>query len=75
MRAPATPPRAAHAVIARILDAAELLGRHPNIGHPGRARGTYEWVVRNTPYILVYTVDADENLLVVAAVFHGAQDR
>jgi len=68
-------PRAAHSVIERILDAAELLGRHPYIGHTGRARSTYEWVVRNTPYVVVYTIDPDENLLVVVAVFHGAQNR
>jgi len=68
-------PRAAHAVIERILDSTELLGRNPYIGHAGRAHGTYEWVVRNTPYIVVYTVDPNENLLVVVAVFHGAQDR
>lgn len=68
-------PRAAAAVIERILDATELLGRHPHIGHAGRARSTHEWVVRGTPYIVVYEIAPDGDLLIVLAVFHGAQDR
>ena len=64
-------PRAAQSVIDRILDSTELLGRNPYVGHVGRAPDTYEWAVRGTPYIVVYTVDPDENLLVVIAVFHG----
>jgi len=68
-------PRAAASVIDRILDSTELLGRNPHIGHAGRAPGTYEWVVRNTPYIVVYAIDETDDLLMVIAVFHGAQDR
>lgn len=68
-------PRAAQSVVDRILDSAELLGRNPRIGHAGRAPDTYEWVVRGTPYVVVYTVDETESFLVVVAVFHGAQDR
>lgn len=35
-------PRAADAVIERILASADRLGRFPYMGHPGRARETYE---------------------------------
>lgn len=68
-------PRAADAVIDRILASADRLGRFPYMGHPGRVRGTYEWVVPGLPYILVYQVRAEDDLVSVDAVFHGAQDR
>jgi toxin ParE1/3/4 len=68
-------PRSADAVIARILESAERLGRFPYLGHAGLVAGTHEWVVPGLPYIVIYHVfDADE-LVAVTAVFHGAQDR
>jgi hypothetical protein len=45
------------------------------MGHAGRARGTLEWVVPGLPYILVYEVNDADDLLVITAVFHGAQNR
>ena len=68
-------PRSADAVIDRILESADRLGRLPYMGHVGRAPGTYEWAVPGLPYILVYEVHAADDLVAVAAVFHGAQDR
>ncbi len=68
-------PGAADSVINRILEAAERLGHLPYIGHAGKARGTYEWVVRGLPYIVVYKIDSEENEVQIVAVFHGAQDR
>ena len=65
----------ANAVIERILESAERLGRFPYVGHSGRARGTYEWVIPGLPYILVYQVREDEDLISVDAIFHGAQER
>jgi toxin ParE1/3/4 len=38
-------PRSAEAVVDRILESAERLGRFPYTGHLGRAPGTYEWVI------------------------------
>jgi plasmid stabilization system protein ParE len=35
-------PRAADAVIDRILASADRLGRFPYMGHPGHVKGTYE---------------------------------
>jgi toxin ParE1/3/4 len=35
--------------------------------------GTYAWVMRGLPYIIVYQMDTDEVLIL--GVFHGAQDR
>jgi plasmid stabilization system protein ParE len=68
-------PRAADAVIERILDSAERLGRFPRIGHEGQAPATLEWVIPGLPYILVYQLFEEDDLLAVVAVFHGAQDR
>ena len=68
-------PRSADAVIGRILESAERLGQFPYMGHPGRVPTTYEWVIPGLPYILVYQVLDDDGLVIVGAVFHGAQDR
>jgi plasmid stabilization system protein ParE len=45
------------------------------MGHVGRVPGTFEWVVPELPYILVYTINTIDDEVTVAAVFHGAQDR
>ena len=68
-------PRTADSVIGRILESAERLGELPYIGHVGRARGTYEWVVTGLPYVLVYKIDIDNDEVQIIAVFHGARDR
>jgi toxin ParE1/3/4 len=68
-------PRSAGEVIGRILESAERLGRFPYMGHVGSVPGTYEWVVRGSPYVLVYEVRATDDLVAVMAVFHGAQER
>jgi toxin ParE1/3/4 len=68
-------PRSADAVIERILQSAERLGRFPYMGHVGRARGTREWSVPGLPYVIVYKVNAEGGEVDVVAVFHGAQDR
>jgi toxin ParE1/3/4 len=68
-------PRSADAVIERILECADRLGRFPRMGHVGSAPGTFEWVVPGLPYILVYEVHDADDLVAVVAVFHGAQNR
>ena len=45
------------------------------MGHAGRVRGTYEWVVVGLPYVIVYEVDEVGGQVAIIAVFHGAQDR
>jgi toxin ParE1/3/4 len=54
--------------------AMELLSYFPHFGHPGVAAGTYEWVVRGTPYIVVYELTGRDELMVLG-VFHGDQNR
>lgn len=66
-------PSAASNMAARILSTIEDLGDFPGLGHPGWVAGTREWLVRNSPYIIVYSPHDD--LVDVIAVFHGARDR
>jgi toxin ParE1/3/4 len=69
-------PRSAQSVIERIYDTIENnLARSPYIGHRGRAPGTYEWVVRGLPYVIVYRVNDELDELTVIAVIHGARKR
>ena len=68
-------PRAADSVIDCILENTEQLDRFPYIGRIGRAPGTYELVVPGLPYIVVYQVNADDDVVIVIGVFHGARDR
>ena len=67
---------AATQVAARLRLAAERLAEFPRIGHAGRVPGTYEWVVRGLPYVIVYDLSpGNEDEVVILGVFHGAQDR
>ena len=47
-------PQAAQTVAQRLWDAAQQLADHPQIGRAGHAPGTREWVVAQTPYLVVY---------------------
>ena len=42
------------------------------MARPGRIAGTREWVVKKTPFFLVYRVDDD--MLSVLNLIHGEQD-
>ena len=67
-------PSAAVRVAADIRASAERLRNFPRMARPGAVTGTHEWVVRGTPYLLVYEVDEPTAEIRVLAVFHGAQD-
>lgn len=64
-------PSAARQVGERINEATRLLLTQPQMGHHGRVAGTHEWVVRRTPYFLVYKLEDDE--LIILRVIHGKQ--
>ena len=68
-------PRTAATVVERLIAAIERLGLFPRIGHEGREPGTFEWVVRSLPYIIVYEIDVLADLLTVLAVYDGRQNR
>lgn len=45
----------------------------PEIGRPGRVTGTRELVVVRTPYLVVYHLEQENNLIMIDRVLHGAQ--
>lgn len=56
----------------RLWDAARGLADHPQIGRPGHAAGTREWIVRRTPYLIVYRVRAET--LEILRLWHTKRD-
>ena len=65
-------PRAAEALANDILDRSDLLlANNPLIGRPGRVDETRELVLSGTPYIVVYRVRADIEIL---ALLHSSRD-
>lgn len=49
----------------------DMLMQHPNIGRPGRKKGTRELVISRTPFIVVYRVKATR--IEVIRLLHGSQ--
>lgn len=68
-------PTAAKAVVERVFESVEHLATFPQMGHPGRDAGTFEWVVPRLPYIVVYEINGERDEIIVIAVVHGARDR
>lgn len=64
-------PSAAAKTVSRILDHADMLAAHPQMGRAGRVPETRELVVSDTPFIVPYRVRGDE--VEILAVFHGAR--
>ena len=54
-----------------ILVAVSRLANFPNLGRPGRQKGTRELVISGTPYIVIYKVASPD--LAILRVLHGAQ--
>ena len=65
-------PTAAKQIATRIVDATQLLLTQPMMGRKGRVTGTYEWVVKQTPYLIVYTTN--DNTLQILRVIHSKQN-
>jgi addiction module RelE/StbE family toxin len=64
-------PRAAYEVARDIAAGADGLADHPHLGRAGRVRGTRELVIAHLPYIVVYRVTDQVEVL---AVVHMARD-
>jgi len=67
-------PDAAASALDHIFNAIERLGRLPHIGHAGRAKDTFEWVVSGSSYVIVYEFDRTNDTLIVIGVFSSAQE-
>ena len=57
-----------------IFNAIDRLGRFPLIGHKGRARDTFEWVVTESSHVIVYSLDHTRDVLAVIGVFRFSQE-
>lgn len=66
-------PASANSTVDRSYDEIEHLGRLPRLGHHGRARNTFEWVVSESSHVVVYKIDRERDELLVAGVFRGSQ--
>jgi len=55
----------------RIFKAPEYLAAFPGAGKPGRMPDTREWLVKNTPYALIYAVRDDK--VRILRVMHGSR--
>jgi len=61
-------PPAAVTTVIKIIETAQMLADYPTVGKRGRERGTRELVVAGLPYIVIYTVQREE--LVILRVLH-----
>jgi toxin ParE1/3/4 len=57
--------------VAIVLHAVSGLANFPQLGRPGRRRGTRELVISGTPYIVAYR--SKKSALDILAVIHGAR--
>ena len=57
--------------VKRIFKAPEHLSTLPGAGKPGRVPNTREWLVKDTPYALIYRVAADK--VQILRVMHGSR--
>jgi len=64
-------PSAAVRSVERIRKALEAVGRHPEIGRPGRVEGTRELIISGTPFIVAYRAKAKR--IEILSVIHGAR--
>jgi addiction module RelE/StbE family toxin len=69
-------PSNAAAVIERILDAMDnAIVLFPSMGRKGQVVGTREWMVQNSPYLIIYEIDEESEVVLILSVIHGARDR
>ncbi|MGN8115715.1 type II toxin-antitoxin system RelE/ParE family toxin [Labrys sp. 22185] len=63
-------PRSAEQQLSRIEHHVQVLVDHPSMGRVGRVAGTRELVVPRTPFVIVYSLGEDVELI---RILHGAQ--
>lgn len=55
----------------RIAEQVNMLLQHPEMGRPGRKKGTRELVISRTPFVVVYRVKGDK--LQIIRLLHSSQ--
>lgn len=66
-------PITAMAVLDRIEQQTDVLLQQPDLGRPGRKKGTRELVISRTPYIVVYRVKSKAQRIELLTLLHGSQ--
>lgn len=64
-------PDAADDLLERILLGVERLEHHPQMGRAGRVKGTFEFVITGTPFVVAYRLRKDD--VEILAVLHGTR--
>ena len=64
-------PQSAGELAKKIYQSINVLGVHPQIGRPGRCKGTRELVINGTPYIVPYRIHGRH--VEILTVLHGAK--
>jgi toxin ParE1/3/4 len=64
-------PQAAGELAKKIHHGVTVLGVHPQIGRPGRCKGTRELLIGGTPYIVPYRIRGQH--VEILTVLHGAK--
>ena len=62
---------AAKRLVTRLRNRANSLEKLPRQGRAGRVPGTFELVVSGTPYLIIYSIEADE--VRILTILHHAQ--
>ncbi len=65
-------PGAARKISGILFDATTKLAEFPNFGRPGRVPNTRELIIPGYPFIIPYTVD--NNQVVILAVMHSSRN-
>jgi addiction module RelE/StbE family toxin len=66
-------PEAARRVAQTVLDGIKTLETFPNLGRPGRVRGTREITFPPLSFVVVYEVPESDGQVRILRVLHGAQ--
>ncbi len=62
---------AAKQTVAKIRIGIDKLAEFPQMGRPGRVKGTRELIIGNTPYIVIYRVK--QNNIEILRILHSAR--
>ncbi|MBY0577467.1 MAG: type II toxin-antitoxin system RelE/ParE family toxin [Burkholderiales bacterium] len=66
-------PSAALGQLDEIERQADMLLQHPEMGRPGRVKGTRELVVSRTPFIVIYRIKPKAKRIELFRFLHGSQ--
>lgn len=64
---------AARKVALRIYQDIGMLSRFPYLGRPGRKTDTHELVFPGLPFLAIYRVRKDKDVIEINRIIHGAQ--